>query len=1026
MTETYRNQDPEKVLKEVWGYDSFRDNQAEAIQDIIEGNSDLLYLARTGAGKALHKDTLIPVYPKGFKRMGELLEGDTVFSREGNPTRVKQKFQPEVDKHYKLTFQNGEIVKACKDHLWVLEDGSVVKTEDLEVPARLVSKEFVKYQHKDSSNCLITKGQWFAKGTIPEVDIWNSRDQVMNLLEGILIELGSYVGGIYIIRSMNPYVTRVIGQILGILGISYRKVSLSDFDTAIIFLHPGILSKIYKQNLRQYLEYIAEEAEITPIGDTIVQMEEIKDNPRDYYCITVDDPTKTFLITESYIPTHNSLVFQLPSLIREGLTLVISPLLALQSDQVTAAKAKGIDACLLNSTLGLKQRRETLDGIQEGKYNLCYIAPESLMNMSVLDVLRGQVKTVVIDEAHCFPGDTRVITEDGAKSFYELEHMSVLPKVLSKNLNTGKTEYKQIKNVFRNPFQPLLKISLNERSNFLVSYNHVIFTKRGEVLAKDLTIDDKLISFQQKSFNRQLTSNQKSFVIGSILGDGGCGVSVLKDKMRLKFVHSEKQKDYLIWKHKFLGNTTGIKSYINQGYSDSRMYSFSSSMFPVDEVIEPVSHGTKRTYFPDWVYEGFDEKSLAIWLMDDGTCSKKEYYTIHCNSFSEEVTRKFISLISEKFAILAEFREYDGYSCISFNKESSAQLKNLIRPYVHPSMAYKLGEEGNPDFVDWIDRSIPLEEIGIQGIQKVSTTYEHLYDIEVEDNHNYFIHCKRGDMFDKTKEPVLVHNCVSQYGHDFRPDYQKAGTVIRATFPGVPIVALTATADEETKKDILSSLKLGSKLPLKVYVQDLDRANIHYHIYERVGNGYKQLLGILGDLPRDEKLIVYCSTKNACDDLSRFLNKQGYKSRPYYSTVSKKDKERYAKEFSAGEATIMCCTSSFGMGIDEEVRAVVVMALPTTLEDTVQYFGRAGRSGQKSHAYLLYDKKKDLQFQRWLVTNSISNPNRKKLILEKIKQVSDFAASDECYRVQILRYFGQQYHKESCGTCSNCIRKIKL
>lgn len=809
MTETYRNQDPEKVLKEVWGYDSFRDNQAEAIQDIIEGNSDLLYLARTGAGKALHKDTLIPVYPKGFKTMGELLEGDTVFSREGNPTRVKQKFQPEVDKHYKLTFQNGEVVKACKDHLWVLEDGSVIKTEDLEIPARLVSKEFVKYQHKDSSNCLITKGQWFAKGTIPEVDMYNSRDQVMNLLEGILIELGSYVGGVYIIRSMNPYVTRVLGQILGILGISYRKVSLSDFDTAIIFLHPGTLSKIYKQNLRQYLEYVAEEAEITPIGDTIIQMEEIKDNPRDYYCITVDDPTKTFLITESYIPTHNSLVFQLPSLIRKGLTLVISPLLALQSDQVIAAKAKGIDACLLNSTLGLKQRRETLDGIQEGKYNLCYIAPESLMNMSVLDVLRGQVKTVIVDEAHCFPGDTRVITDKGKLRLDELENYDARALSYDGEVYT----YKRIINVFKNPsHKHLLKLTVRGAdglTSFISTDNHEYYTAQGVYKeARELSTEDTLVS-------------------------------------------------------------------------------------------------------PDHTYQ-------------------------------------------------------------------------------------------------------------VVGYEMISNNYPYLYDIEVEDNHNYLV-CSRD-----TQEPVLVHNCVSQYGHDFRPDYQKAGTVIRATFPGVPIVALTATADEETKKDILSSLKLGSKLPLKVYVQDLDRANIHYHIYERVGNGYKQLLGILGDLPRDEKLIVYCSTKNACDDLSRFLNKQGYKSRPYYSTVSKKDKERYAKEFSAGETTIMCCTSSFGMGIDEEVRAVVVMALPTTLEDTVQYFGRAGRSGQKSHAYLLYDKKKDLQFQRWLVTNSISNPNRKKLILEKIKQVSDFAASDECYRVQILRYFGQQYHKESCGTCSNCIRKIKL
>lgn len=832
----YLNQDPHTVLKEVWGYESFRENQLEAITDILEGNKDILFLARTGLGKALHKDTLIPVHPKGFKTMFELKVGDTVFSKDGIPTKVTNKFQPKIKKHYKITFQNGEIIKCCKDHLWVLKDNSTVNTEQLfkiykeNTFVELVKKDFIKYSSIDITSDIVSKSSWYTKGAItslPDSFIYNSKNYVLETLEGILTEAGYKEKDLYIIKHHNLNTLNTVKQLLSILGITYKFISLFDLEYIILFESKEILCKTFKKNLSSYLKYLQEEENIDlsiNLVDTITHMEVISDNKEDYYCIAVEDETKTFMITKSYIPTHNSLVFQLPALIKPGMALVISPLLALMQNQVISANKKGIRACTINSLLTKKQKYEVLEGIKQGAYDICYIAPESLISITMLDFLKehGNISFISVDESHCFKGTSSIITNNGAKTFSELYEMFYrgieLPLALTCD-NDHNLQYKPILNVFKNQATDTIKLNFSDGTSLVSTKTHQIFSEDMlEKRAGSLSLDDRLIT-----------------------------------------------------------------------------------------------------------------------------------------------------------------------------------LKNYETEYIQ-----------------------------ISSVEKHTHTEEYLYDIEVDEHHKYFV-LAEDDNGNQT--PILVHNCTSQYGHDFRPDYQKVGGVLRAEFPNVPIIALTATADKVTKEDIIKTLKFDKKhtgFEFKIYTQDLDRPNIHYHVYERVGNGYRQLLNILSDIPKTEKVIIYCSTKNGCDETSRFLNTQGFKSRPYYSTVKKKDKEKFTQEFSEGKVQIMCCTSSFGMGVDEEVKVVVTMALPTTLEDTVQYFGRAGRSGEKAHAYLLFDKKKDVNFQKWLISQSVVNPNRKKIVLDKIEQVGSFASSKECYRIQILEYFDQEYPKDSCGTCSNCIKKITL
>lgn len=763
------------TLEKHWGYSSFRENQEAAIADILEGKKDVLFLARTGAGKALHPSTPI-LTPNGYVPMEDLKEGDYVYGLDGKPTKVLSKHAPLTTEHYEIEFSNGQSIKCCSEHLWKLASGSVIDTSSLNVGDILPAISAPSYELSHGG---FERGGWYARSVSSDVIL--SED----FLAGILFECG---GG-NVAMHHDKRVIDTIVELLSLLGI--QATYYADLLHVVVWEGKSYPSK----------HYYTYDKPAKPLS--VVNKRKIPSREQ-YYCITVDNEDSVFLASRANIPTHNSIVFQLPILMMEGMAIVISPLLALMQDQVLTAKEKGIKAYAYNSTLSKRDKRELLDKIKAGGVDLLYISPESLG--SIIGYLKeyGKVQYIALDEAHCFPGDTRVITEDGAKSFYELESMPILPKVLSKNLNTGKTEYKQIKNVFRNPFQPLLKISLNERSNFLVSYNHVIFTKRGEgypkgaslreVLAKDLTVDDKLIS---------------------------------------------------------------------------------------------------------------------------------------------------------------------------------------------------------------------LEEVDIQGIQKVSTTYEHLYDIEVEDNHNYFIDCGL---------PILVHNCTSQYGHDFRPDYSLIGKELTAHFPTTPIVALTATADLETRQDIIDILRLGMNRDLSTYVQNLDRPNIHYHVEPRVGNGHKQLLKILKNT--EGRAIVYCLTKAECDAVSRFLYTHGYKARPYYSTISKRDKEVYLKGFMNGDVQVICATSAFGLGIDVEVKTVVCLGMPGTIEDIAQFWGRGSRAGLEAHAYLFYNSTKDAGLHKYFLQN-VSNPARRKVVEKKLRETLEFVQSDECLRKQILGYFGQEA-PDDCGKCDNC------
>lgn len=270
-----------------------------------------------------------------------------------------------------------------------------------------------------------------------------------------------------------------------------------------------------------------------------------------------------------------------------------------------------------------------------------------------------------------------------------------------------------------------------------------------------------------------------------------------------------------------------------------------------------------------------------------------------------------------------------------------------------------------------------------------------------------------------------VH-CISSYGSSFRPKYKQIGKTLRTVFPNIPITGLTATADEQTLIDISNNLSFDSKFPLKVYKQNLDRPSISYNVLEKNGNGLKQIKEIIDSYPKNSSGLIYCATRKSVEELQYQLYKLGYKVTMYHAGLSKKKKLEAYNDWMSNKKPIAVCTTAFGTGINKSnVRYVINQSIPHSLEDLLQLQGRASRDELPSSAYLLYDQK-DVSLLQWIVKQSTKNQEYLKVQLEKINQVSKFAKSKTCLRKQMLEHFGQEYKRDNCESCSNCISSVKL
>jgi len=261
-------------------------------------------------------------------------------------------------------------------------------------------------------------------------------------------------------------------------------------------------------------------------------------------------------------------------------------------------------------------------------------------------------------------------------------------------------------------------------------------------------------------------------------------------------------------------------------------------------------------------------------------------------------------------------------------------------------------------------------------------------------------------------------HCVSQWGHDFRPEYLQL-SALHERYPEVPRIALTATADQATRNEILQRLGLGEA---RVFISSFDRPNIRYTVVEK-DNARKQLLGFLTGR-KGQAGIVYCLSRKKVEETAEWLSAQGYPALPYHAGLPAPTRAANQRRFLREEGLVMCATIAFGMGIDKpDVRFVAHLDLPKSIEAYYQETGRAGRDGEPSEAWMAYGMQ-DVALQHARIAESGAGEGQKILESQRLTALLAYCEAPRCRRQVLLNYFGEQ--REPCGNCDVCAEPPEL
>ncbi|KEA62860.1 ATP-dependent DNA helicase RecQ [Marinobacterium lacunae] len=263
-------------------------------------------------------------------------------------------------------------------------------------------------------------------------------------------------------------------------------------------------------------------------------------------------------------------------------------------------------------------------------------------------------------------------------------------------------------------------------------------------------------------------------------------------------------------------------------------------------------------------------------------------------------------------------------------------------------------------------------------------------------------------------------HCVSQWGHDFRPEYMQLNR-LRGLFPDVPRIALTATADARTRQEIIDRLELTDA---RVFIQGFDRPNIRYRIGQK-DRAREQLLRFIKDEHAQDVGIVYCLSRKRVEDTAAWLSERGFNALPYHAGLSPELRQHHLHRFLTEEPIIMVATIAFGMGIDKpNVRFVAHLDLPKSVEAYYQETGRAGRDGQPADAWMVYGLQ-DVIFLRQMLEGSQADEIHKQVERQKLEAMLGLCEITSCRRQALLAYFGEPGHKP-CGNCDTCLEPVPV
>jgi ATP-dependent DNA helicase RecQ len=262
-------------------------------------------------------------------------------------------------------------------------------------------------------------------------------------------------------------------------------------------------------------------------------------------------------------------------------------------------------------------------------------------------------------------------------------------------------------------------------------------------------------------------------------------------------------------------------------------------------------------------------------------------------------------------------------------------------------------------------------------------------------------------------------HCVSEWGHDFRPEYRQLHR-LRRRFPAVPMLALTATATERVRQDILAQLELKDPY---LHVASFNRPNLFYGVRPKHKHSYGELVSLLreiGGSAGDAPIIIYCQSRRAVEQLSERLSRDGIRALPYHAGLAPEERDESQSRFIRDDAPVLVATIAFGMGIGKpDVRAVIHYDLPGSLENYYQESGRAGRDGDPAQCVIFYAYGDRAKIEYMIAQKS--EPQEQRVAREQLAHVVAYCEGTVCRRATLLAYFGEEPPGENCGACDICL-----